>query len=243
MLNEILENLGLTEKETKIYLANLELGPATVTDIAKHADVQRTTAYTIIQNLAEQKLLKEDLSTKTQRYTAEDPEKLLLESQERFTAIKSIMPELKNMFRGTQFLPSIRYYKGIDGIRAYYEGILKEKDLKSYCILSSETSWVQMDPAFFKNFLKRRAEKKIYTRLILEDSPLAREHQQRQKEYYCEVKILPAGSEKLFESAVIIFPHKVLLQAQRREFMAAEIESRDIQRTVQFMFDFMWQNL
>lgn len=243
MINDVLQNFGLTEKETKIYLANLELGPSTVTDIAKHAGVQRTTAYTIIQNLAEQKLLKEDLSTKTQRYTAEDPEKLLLESQERFTALKSIMPELKNLYRGTQFKPTVRYYKGIDGIREYYEGILKEKNLKSYCILSSESSWMKMDPPYFKNFLKRRAEKKIYTRLILEDRPGAREHQRRQKEYFGEVKILPAGSENLFESSILIFPSKVLLIAQRDEFIAVEIESRDIQRTLQFMFDFMWRNL
>ncbi len=243
MLDDILQSFGLTEKEAKIYLANLELGPATVTDIAHHASIQRTTAYTVIQKLIEQKLLKEDLSAKIQRYTVEDPEKIFLESQERMMALKTVMPTLKAMHRGTQFKPTVRYYKGLEGIRSFYEGILKEKDLKSYCIVSSESSWMKMDPPYFKKFLHRRAQKRIYTRLILEDSPQAREHQRRQKEYYGEVKILPQNAESLFESGVYIFSQKVIFIAQKQEFIAVEIESRDIQRTLQFMFDFMWAKL
>lgn len=41
MLERVLEKFGLSEKEAKIYLATLELGQATVQQIAKKAGLVR----------------------------------------------------------------------------------------------------------------------------------------------------------------------------------------------------------
>ena len=42
MLEKILKNIGLNEKEAKIYLALLELGKSKVPEIAKKAELKRT---------------------------------------------------------------------------------------------------------------------------------------------------------------------------------------------------------
>lgn len=48
---KILQELGLTEIEAKIYLASLELGTDTVLKIAKKAEVKRPTAYIALDSL------------------------------------------------------------------------------------------------------------------------------------------------------------------------------------------------
>ena len=48
---EIIKDIGLTENEAKIYLANLSIGPATAINIAKEAGIIRTTAYSVIEAL------------------------------------------------------------------------------------------------------------------------------------------------------------------------------------------------
>jgi len=51
MLIQELQKLGLSDKESKVYLASLELGPAPIAAIAKQASVNRPTTYVIIESL------------------------------------------------------------------------------------------------------------------------------------------------------------------------------------------------
>ena len=48
---QVLENLGLSEKEAEIYLALLELGTGTVVEVAKKSGVKRPTAYLVLDEL------------------------------------------------------------------------------------------------------------------------------------------------------------------------------------------------
>ena len=80
-----LRKLGLTEKEVRIYLAGLELGPTSVQNIAAEARLTRPTTYEIIKKL-EQKGLFAETGRKGKRYfTAQSPENILgiLRTQKR----------------------------------------------------------------------------------------------------------------------------------------------------------------
>ena len=46
-----LEAFGLTEKESRVYLALLELGEAGIGEIAKKSAIKRTTLYDVVENL------------------------------------------------------------------------------------------------------------------------------------------------------------------------------------------------
>ena len=47
-----LQSLGFSEKEATVYVALLELGRGTVTEIARRAGINRTTGYDILDSLA-----------------------------------------------------------------------------------------------------------------------------------------------------------------------------------------------
>lgn len=51
MPEQQLKQLGFSDKEAKVYMASLELGPDTAQEIAKKAGVNRTTTYVIIEKL------------------------------------------------------------------------------------------------------------------------------------------------------------------------------------------------
>ena len=51
-----LQQIGLTEKEAKVYLAALELGEKAVQVIAQKAGVNRATTYFILESLIEKGL-------------------------------------------------------------------------------------------------------------------------------------------------------------------------------------------
>ena len=50
-IDQILVQLGLQETEARFYLAALELGPASVRDVAAKAGISRTNAYDVFARL------------------------------------------------------------------------------------------------------------------------------------------------------------------------------------------------
>lgn len=73
-----LRKLGLKEKEVKVYLAGLKLGPSSVQKIAEAAGgMTRPTTYEIIRRLAEKRLFSTIKENKKQSFIAQSPEGIL----------------------------------------------------------------------------------------------------------------------------------------------------------------------
>lgn len=72
-----LRKLGLREKEVKVYLAGLELGPSSVKKIAEIAKITRPTTYEILKNLEKKGLFIETKEKKKRVFIAQSPEKIL----------------------------------------------------------------------------------------------------------------------------------------------------------------------
>ena len=50
-MKEKLEKLGFSPKEADVYISLLELGSAVVSDVAKKAGINRSTAYVLLESL------------------------------------------------------------------------------------------------------------------------------------------------------------------------------------------------
>lgn len=115
-LIEPLRNLGLSEKEAKIYLALLQLGPATPYQIAKKAELKRPTAYVIAEELVEKGLIVHVPGEEKKRYIARTPDSFFEEAESKLQKAKSVLPELRSFQKGTAEKPSILYFEGVSGV-------------------------------------------------------------------------------------------------------------------------------
>src|SRR5438552_319792 len=120
-LAKTLNNLGLSQKESAVYLALLELGRGTVTLIARKANINRTSGYDILDSLSHQELVRVSGKEPKQEYVAESPdnivsllEKRLHETQDRLRAAKEFVPTLKSMHR-IEDRPQVKFYEGTEG--------------------------------------------------------------------------------------------------------------------------------
>ncbi|HUC87270.1 MAG TPA: helix-turn-helix domain-containing protein, partial [Candidatus Saccharimonadales bacterium] len=102
-----LEPLGLTDKEARVYVAALFLGPSSVQRIATQAEVNRATAYVILDQLAEYGLVSQSQEKSKTVYVAEPPEALgtLFTRQQheielRKQELKRLLPDLQASGRG-----------------------------------------------------------------------------------------------------------------------------------------------
>lgn len=137
-----LEELGLSPNEVRVYLASLELGAATVLQIAAKSAVVRPTAHVAVGGLVKRGLMSSHTRGKKTYYQAERPGQLLriLEDEkrklaERESKLKSVLPGLESLILLAKEKPEVKYFEGPDGLQALRDILLesKAKDFVSIC--------------------------------------------------------------------------------------------------------------
>lgn len=132
MFEKFLEELGLSDKESKVYLALLEVDSYSVVDLSKKTGINRTTIYPILESLSKKGLISEVKVDKKVRFAAEPPErletyverrKLQLEEQEK--RLKDVIPQLKSAQREEGEKPVIKYFEGKEGALSANEEYIK----------------------------------------------------------------------------------------------------------------------
>jgi sugar-specific transcriptional regulator TrmB len=150
-----LKKLGLKEKEVKVYLAGLELGPNPIKNIAEKVKIPRPTVYEIVKKLEEKGLFVETKKGKKRLFVAQSPSQILrflrikkreIEEKEReFTRIVSILEA-----KYSREKEGIRIFQGKEGKRAIIE-ILSLSPTSEILIVNPEL-----------NPISQRERKKIY---------------------------------------------------------------------------------
>jgi len=129
-LKKTLEYIGFSEKEVQVYLALLELGKGTVTEISRKAGINRPTGYHILASLSAKELVRVSGKEPKQEYVAESPdqiEKMLLKKIENdqiyIKEARKIIPELKSIHNVAD-RPKVLFYEGREGMEKVYEDTL-----------------------------------------------------------------------------------------------------------------------
>ncbi len=141
MFEKDLQQLGLSEKEAKVYSASLELGPESVLKIAQKSGINRPTCYVQIESLINRGLVSSFIKGKKRYFSAESPDRFLdlisaraKDLRDKETSLKAILPELQNVFNLSGEKPKVRFYEGKAGLKAMQEDFLKTKEKKIQAI-------------------------------------------------------------------------------------------------------------
>ena len=169
------QTLGLSDKEAKVYVASLFLGPASVQKIAEQADINRATAYVILDQLASLGLVAQSTEGKKTVFVAEGPEMLqrlfdhqLQAIEERRKELDLILPELQQNQRAeTSNSPVVRFYKGRDGV----DNMIREQrrhaspNTEAYGLVNFDEV-EKIVPEIFKTNTKSRVKKNLSSKII-----------------------------------------------------------------------------
>lgn len=89
-----LSNYGFYDKEAKIYLTMLELGSSIASTIARRAEINRGTTYSILEDLKRRGIVQDMIKDKVKYYSAISPEILFKQHEEKYEKIKAQLPEI-----------------------------------------------------------------------------------------------------------------------------------------------------
>jgi len=131
MIESTLQKFGLSDKEIKVYLTSIKLGPSPVRKIAGTAGINRGTAYDVLKSLVEAGLVTYYHKEKNQYFIAEDPSKLkdVLEyKQQQLEKMKGevddIIPQLKSIYDNANAKPVVKFYEGLAGVKTILQDVI-----------------------------------------------------------------------------------------------------------------------
>lgn len=174
MIEAVLKKYGLLEKEIKIYLAVLRLGPSSVRRLANESGVNRGTTYDILKKLTADGLVNYYAKGK-RNFIAEDPRKLadaIEERQEKLKRVKvsieDILPELKSIYDNAENRPKVKYFEGKEGVKIVLQDILdtmEKYDANKYLVYSvSEVRKILVES--FPEFTDKRIKANITVKVL-----------------------------------------------------------------------------
>jgi sugar-specific transcriptional regulator TrmB len=243
-LIEPLQNLGLTEKEAKVYLALLQLGPSTPYRIAVKAGIKRPTAYVIAEELVEKGIIVHVPGEEPKRYIARTPESVIESEEARLSSARRILPELKSLQKGAAEKPSILYFEGVEGMRQaaqYRQKELHGKEIVGFYASAEGTSPEIMEVFYEWNEYKERH--KMIVRGITVDDPSLKPFRKYYESATSTIigKYVPKdiySSRVSVESCVDFVRIELLDSAQ-----ALIIDSPHFAEAVKQIFEMVWKSL
>jgi sugar-specific transcriptional regulator TrmB len=241
-LYKTLTAIGFSANEAGVYLALLELGKGTVSQITRKAGINRTTGYEILNTLASKDLVTISGRSTKQTFSAEAPERIqrLLEkqiqkNQDQLAAAKDLIPQLKSV-HSTVDRPKVRFYEGKDGLVEVYEDTLTSHEpIRAYASVEDTQHTL---PHYFPTYYKRRTKKGIKIRAIFPKTPEAIALSKHNAEEIRETALVPA-SKYNFSPEINVYDDKVMI-ASWKEQLGIIIESKEIAEAMKTIYELAW---
>jgi len=170
---KILEEIGLSKSEIKVYLALLTLGSSTKKAIVTEAKINPSKLYEITDKLINKGLVSYVKKNKVMHFSAAPPEQILdflQQKKEKITKqekeFASLIPSLKSLEKQEE--PQIEVFRGWKGMRTAYKMILNnlQSGDTDYVIGATSGEDKTSVERFFKKFHNDRRKKKIKIKIL-----------------------------------------------------------------------------
>src|SRR4030042_2280768 len=240
-----LKKIGLSDKESKIYLTSLSRGPETAPMLAKLSDIVRPTAYVIIDSLVKKGLMSSTIKGKKTLYTAESPEHLLSlirlqkkEIEEKEREIFKLIPQLELIANIKGEKPKVRVFEGKEGLQAVIESILKSKAKMIYSFIPADQLFQLFPFEEHKELMASpRVQKKIRAKIIYTSKK--GEIYKRKDLANLREAIFISEKNFPFKAGIDIYDNNVAFYSYKGAIMGVIIENEDMAETMKTVFNML----
>lgn len=229
---KVLEKLGFSPNEIKVYLTLNDHGSTKAGRIAKLAKIDRSNCYNALKSLTEKGLASYVLIGKVRWFQATGPKRLLDYIKEQEEDVKSILPELHARHKATKIEGQVRLFKGTKGVKSIFLDIVRSGE-DNY-VFGSEGQFSERMPEFALQFDRLKKENKIKTKLLLRHGRHELDSNTSEYRYIANVSESPAVTN--------IYGDKIAIIIWTDEPEGIVIENAAAAQAYKSYFDFMWKN-
>ncbi|MGB4761860.1 MAG: helix-turn-helix domain-containing protein [Candidatus Saccharimonas sp.] len=181
MDSTIARKAGLTDNQAALYMALLEHGPLSPTELIEYTSETRSNLYATADKLASLGVIEKNTTGKRVIYSAKHPASLeaLAERRRKVVVrdeqtVKQGLNPLIDLFYMHNATPGTRHLQGIEGIREIYDDmLLAEGDIY---LLRTTTSRSDLGHEYVAKHRQARVRAGQHMYALTADTPRAREH-------------------------------------------------------------------
>ncbi len=242
MIERVLKQYGMSEKEVDVYLQLTELGQAPVSAVARKLGQNRVTVYSILKKLENEWVVHSIQKWNTAYYAAVSPEVLIEKVDDLRNDLETVLPTLMAMSHKHGNKPKAKLYDGIQWLKTAYNEIVASSEKSENREYLCFTGAAEIDPEFEKyllnEFKSKRMKKDFVTKAIVTKADTAYNTYTKQNHEYIEID---SPLFELWNEIVLYDSNKVaVLMYWSWEMSALIIESVTLHNGLKSMFQFMW---
>lgn len=237
---EILRRLGLTEAESKLYLALISTGPATIGHILKKTGFHKATAYQCLNRLLEKGLASSAKEGKKTYFKPADPKVLLEGLQENEAMLRESLPELEKRMKASERKQDVTVYQGVSGLRSALNSMLEELTPGGeYCDFGVSGLFRKVMLGYWGHLQREKKKRGVTSRCIFDER--LRNDPQLHGGYVGKMRFHP--SEYPSPTDTFIYNDKVMLVMwTANPPVAVVIKNEENAKGYKNQFELMWKS-
>lgn len=251
MYEKELTDIGLSEQEIAIYSTLLKDGDMSAKEIADHTDIQRTYVYRILDDLIEKGIVEKGKVGKKTVFTGSHPSHIQSyirsrqqELRQAELSFEAILPQMSSEFVLNNNRPGIHVYEGEEEFKkVLYHSLKTEQTIYTFV----DREQVDKHPELSEinaAYVKERIKRKISKKMIMTDTPSARESKKKvAKDPYTEIRLI-SKKEYPFSIGVEIYDTSTsFLTYSEDSMLSVLVEHPGITEFQRTQFEFFWNNI
>ncbi|MBS3118433.1 hypothetical protein J4417_02000 [Candidatus Woesearchaeota archaeon] len=195
----ILEDIGLTNAEIKVYLALLELGDSTAGPIIEKSGLQSSVVHATLNKLTDKGFISFIQEGQRRHYQAANPKHIVEFINHKKERFEELLPELMLKQQLAKEKPEVIVYRGIKGMKELLMELLEAGGTEHHTFGSPKESLMMTD-GFWINYHKKRAALGIRAKLIFNES--LREWCKEHRHPLAEVRFIRERTEQFTETII-----------------------------------------
>lgn len=237
MNTEILQNLGLSKNESKVYFALIKLKSASVNELSRESNVPRVNSYDILQSLKSKGLVGTITRSNKLYFEPAEPKtllKLLEKKKEGLKETSLAIEDLKEMFQQESFIQDIKVFKGKTGIKTILEEALNSKT--EILNFGSSGMFPKFYPEYFDVWEAQRVKQRINMRIVASKSLKGK----LPKKKLQIIRFLDIEFKNL--TSTFVFDDNVAIFVWTENPLAILIKEKEFASSNKSYFEYLWEN-
>lgn len=251
-----LQKTGLSDKESIVYVALLELGGAYPSKISEYSGLKRATTYNILVTLSVRGMINEIEKRNKLFYQIDKPNKLINYSSTRvklaedgLERAKKILPDIEGLFSLIGEKPKVLFFEGGDTVLSICNDMISSGSNYEMLAFSNASKFKNLlTQEQLKNFIKEKELHNITTRGIVPDTEEDRSYDVDvfngvKKELWPVMRYIPE-KDFPYEAEITIYgTNKVsITKLGGPNIIGVIIEDKIIHDMMRMIFELSWGN-
>jgi len=241
-LIQTFKGIGLTEKESSIYLTLLSIGSNPVSVIAKKTGMNRSGSYTYLEKLMHKGFIDKIIKRNVTYFRAVDPSYILDHLKNKQYELDAKIEHLGNSFKLLESIknpyevkPKVVFFQDEAGLQNMLENTFTSSEpLRCYASLDELSMLL---PIYMPIYYRRRVERGVKVKSLYPATEKSFLHKKRDKYELRESRLIPEDFD--FHLDIMIYDNKVVITSLKEKF-GVMIESKEMAEAQKKIFDIIW---